>query len=49
MLIDTARHRSAVSDGQAAALVALLPVFTQLEGQWLLAGFREPEARPRGP
>ena len=49
MLIDTTRHRSAVSDGQAAALVALLPVFTESEGQWLRAGFREPEARLRRP
>ncbi len=49
MLAAAAQRQATLSDAQAEALVALLPVFTPAERQRLLIGFREPEARRRGP
>jgi hypothetical protein len=48
LLADAAQQHAALPEAEAAALVATLPVFTRPEGRQLLAGFREPEARPRG-
>ena len=48
LLGDAARHRAALPDGRAEAVVAPLPVFTRSEGQRLLIGIRQPEARLRG-
>jgi len=47
MLVDAARWQAALSREEAAALVALLPLFTRPQLQGLLAGVREPDARPR--
>jgi hypothetical protein len=48
LLVLAARRHAALSEADAAALVAGLPVFTPRQGRQLLAGFREPEARLRG-
>jgi hypothetical protein len=48
LLVDAASRHAALPDAEAAALVAVLPVFTRPQGWQLLAGFLEPEARPRG-
>ncbi len=45
LLVEAARRHAALAEDEAAALVALLPVFWRPELPALLAGFREPEAR----
>lgn len=49
LLVQAARRHAALSGDEAAALVALLPVFSQPQLPGILAGFREPEARLRRP
>ena len=47
LLVDAARTTPDLPEEDAAALVARLPVFTRNQARQLLAGFQEPEARPR--
>ncbi len=47
LLVDSARRCPELSEEERAALVAVLPVFTRPELPAVLAGVREPEARPR--
>lgn len=47
LLVEAARRYEALAEDEAAALVALLPVFATSQSLGIFAGFREPEARPR--
>ncbi len=47
LLVDAARRVPALSEEEAATLVAVLPVFSQPQGMRVLAGFQEPVARER--
>jgi hypothetical protein len=49
LLVQSALRYETLAEDEAAALVALLPVFATPQLPGILAGFREPEARPRRP
>jgi len=47
LLVQTARRHAALPEEEAAALVAMVPLFWAPELRGVLVGFHEPEARPR--
>jgi hypothetical protein len=47
LLVEAARLCAELREEEAAALVARLPLLTRAQARSLLAGLREPEARPR--
>ncbi|MFQ5418483.1 MAG: tetratricopeptide repeat protein, partial [Myxococcota bacterium] len=47
LLVEATNRLPGLSDGDGAAVVASLPIFTPEQGRWLYAGWRWPEARNR--